>query len=275
MNSRLVYASISYWLIFLILLAGALISKSSSVLSESMHQLFDAVSVSFAFLSSAMAMKPASERLTYGYHRLENISVIVNAIALIGGAILSFYVATERLVGGSRIEIGSALPLSVIALPLLILATLVLNRKSHDIAENSVVFHAIADSVTLVIVIATLAVLHFYKIVLIDSISAYLITAVFIATSFPILKSGLKILLDVAPDNILEIENDLKQISSGVHHVHVWAICSHIKIATIHVSESGEISLTDLEKERKALEEIMAKYGINHTTIQFESNGRA
>ena len=274
MNSRLVYASAAYWFIFAILLAGAIMSGSSSMISESMHQLFDAVSVTFAFVSSVMAVRPAPEQLSYGYHRLENVSVIMNAAALIGGAVFSFYIATARFIAGSPVEPGSGLFTSVIALPVLMLTTLFLDRHTHDIAERSVVIHAIADTATLAVVIVTLTILHFYDIVMIDTISAYLITVVFIVTSIPIMKEGMRILLDIAPENIGEIEDALKAESSGVHHVHIWTMCSHMKIATIHVLESGGKSLSELEVERAALEKVMASYGINHTTIQFESDGK-
>jgi len=52
--------------------------------------------------------------------------------------------------------------------------------------------------------------------------------------------------------------------------LHAWKVCSHLTIATLHVTENGNKTLNELSIEEKDLNDILSKYGINHSTIQFE-----
>src|SRR5487761_494590 len=85
--------------------------------------------------------------------------------------------------------------------------------------------------------------------------------------------AGLSIMLEKSPvKNMTALESDLEKVNgvSEVHDLHIWRICSHITIATLHAC------LNDQGKNQRAqtmneLEVKLAKlYGVKHATIQLE-----
>ena len=264
-----------YWILFVILFSGAVFSKSSVMFSESFHQLFDSVSLTFGYYVSLMMTEKPNEKFSYGYHRLEGISSIVNFFIIIAGIIISIFVTIYSLYYLIPVNGFYGFIISVISLPFLTVSLYLLNKlKNNGINEKANFKHNISDTFTLFIVVTTTLIIilikNNYISIIIDTVSSFVIIAVFIITAYSILGDNISYLLDKSPDNISEMENDLKLKYPGAHHLHVWKVCSHLTVATLHVTENGDKTLNELTVEEKSLNDVLNKYGINHSTIQFE-----
>jgi cobalt-zinc-cadmium efflux system protein len=55
----------------------------------------------------------------------------------------------------------------------------------------------------------------------------------------------------------------------GVHHVHIWSLCSDINVLDAHVY-SCETDLHKREEMKQEIKERLKKYRILHSTLEFE-----
>src|SRR5690242_20153111 len=63
--------------------AAGLISGSLALLADAAHMLTDAAALGLAYAGARFATRPADERRSYGYHRLEVLAAFVNGLALL------------------------------------------------------------------------------------------------------------------------------------------------------------------------------------------------
>jgi cation diffusion facilitator family transporter len=77
---------------------GALISGSSSMLSEAAHSLADTVTEVLLFISLRRSGKPADERHPFGYGREAYLWALLAAVAtFVAGAVVSIYEGTQKI----------------------------------------------------------------------------------------------------------------------------------------------------------------------------------
>ena len=62
--------------------AGGILSGSLALLADAGHMLTDAASIGLALLAMHFADRPPSARRTFGYHRLEILAALLNALTL-------------------------------------------------------------------------------------------------------------------------------------------------------------------------------------------------
>lgn len=91
-------------LIFLIIeVVGGLLSGSLAVLSDAAHMFSDLSGFFISIMSIWICTRPASKKLSYGYHRAEVIGAL-GSIALIWGlTIVLLFEATSRIINKSMV----------------------------------------------------------------------------------------------------------------------------------------------------------------------------
>lgn len=86
-------------LIFLIAeVAGGVISGSLAILSDAAHMFSDLSGFFISIFSVWIGTRPASKKLSYGYHRAEVIGALASIVLIWGLTILLFYEATHRVI---------------------------------------------------------------------------------------------------------------------------------------------------------------------------------
>lgn len=108
-----------------------------------------------------------------------------------------------------------------------------------------------------------------------DPICTLIFSVVILVLSLTVIRDGWEVLLDMAPRDVdLEkIREHLRRIRGviGVHDLHCWYVAYGEKALSCHVHVnkrySGSICTEGVLKQAKV---VLAKYGIEHTTIQVE-----
>ena len=91
-----------YWSLVLISchiaveITGGILSGSLGLLAHATHMVVDALAISLALFAMWIAERPATITRTFGYHRVEVLVVLVNAVALLALASWIFYEAYQR-----------------------------------------------------------------------------------------------------------------------------------------------------------------------------------
>ena len=92
---------------------GAWLSGSLSLLADAGHMLSDLAGLLIALVATIVAARPATDRQTFGYRRMEVFGALVNGLILVVVAVYVTIGAIGRLVGGEP-EVHS-IPMLIVA----------------------------------------------------------------------------------------------------------------------------------------------------------------
>jgi cobalt-zinc-cadmium efflux system protein len=255
---------------------GGLLANSLALLSDAGHMLTDILALGLSIVAMRFAQRPPTVSKTFGFYRLEILAALFNGMLLFFISFYIFYEAYKRLLHPE--EIKGLVMLVVAAIGLLANGVgIVILKKSARKSLNvrSAFFHIVGDTISSVGVIVGGLVILYTGWNLVDSLIGIFIGMLILAGAYRVVRESIDIFLEATPKdiNMAKMLDDLRKIEGvkEIHHLHLWTITSGIYAMSAHVL------IEDLLVSRCAqiLEEIerllQGKYGMEHTTIQFES----
>jgi cobalt-zinc-cadmium efflux system protein len=203
------------------------------------------------------------------------LSAFVNALTLVVLSVWILYEGVERLRAPERVDETIMMAVAVLGLAMNGGIMLALKAASKDdINIRSAFVHMLGDAVGSFAIIAGAVAIRFTGWLRLDPALSILIALLIVWTAWDIIRESLNILLEGLPRGI-ELADVAQAMGSvadvlGVHDLHIWSLGSkahalscHILIRDVPPSESDCI----LRKLNHLLEH---RYGIAHTTVQFE-----
>ena len=249
-------------------------SGSLALVSDAGHNFTDALALVLAALGVYMQSKPADSVKTFGYHRAGVLTAFFNALTLVCISGFIFYEAWQRFVHPQPIEAWTMFWVAVAGLALNggIMWSLH-SEKDHDLNIRAAFVHMLGDAVSSVGIIAGSIAIHYTGFAVIDPILSVLIGILIVWTAWDIIQESLNVLLEGLPRGmeLNEVTGAMRQIDGviDVHDLHIWSLGSSAQALSCHVliedmppSESTAIL--------QRINEVLCKYEINHTTVQFE-----
>jgi cobalt-zinc-cadmium efflux system protein len=258
----------------LVTFVAGLRAHSLALISEAGHNVSDALALLLSFVAVYFQGRPASHAKTFGYQRAGVLAAFLNALTLIVIAAGIAIEAVHRL--GSPVAVQPRLMMIVAAAGVVMNGVIAafLFSGSRDVNIRSTFIHMLGDTLSTAAVIVGGAAILFTNLNWIDPVLSLLIAALILWSSISIVRETLNILLEGTPRglSVPEIRNSLATINGvlDVHDLHVWslgsqtrALATHVTIDDIPPSESNRI-LGEIR------EHLLSRYGIYHTTVQFE-----
>ena len=98
------FSAVAIASVVLIEVVLGLIVDSLAILSDGLHALLDVISTVMLFVATRASLKPPDEEHMYGHEKFEAIGGLIAGIILVGVAILIFYEAAVRLIGGVHVN---------------------------------------------------------------------------------------------------------------------------------------------------------------------------
>ena len=261
-------------IIFLVEVAGGLMSGSLALLGDAAHMLQDVVALLLSLGAIIIAGKLPTPSRTFGYHRVEIGVAVVNGFLLIGVSGMIAYEALARFSHPRAIDSTVMLIVAIVGLAANVAAMYVLHG-SHDLNVKSAFLHVLGDTLSSVAVIAAALWIGFTGQTLVDPLLSIAIALLILVSSFSLLRDAFRILLQFAPRNV-DMEDVIREIESvegveGVHNVHLWSLCSNINVLDAHVY-SCETDVRRLEGIKTEIKHRLEKFRIGHSTLEFECN---
>ncbi|BCU67932.1 hypothetical protein HS7_13690 [Sulfolobales archaeon HS-7] len=254
-----------YWIAFVITLISFFFSSSPTLLAEAVHSMTDAVVITITFYALTL-VNNRDPFYTYGMHRLETLSSVVNIGTVILGSMASLALSVSFLL--NHIPDNPEVLTAISSADLLLSIYAV--RNSGEVGGVKV--HSILDSTTYTMGIGAGLLVLLTHDVIIDPLMSFAVIGVVILQSISQLRDSFSTLMERSPVDVNDVTSELLLIFPNVHDVHVWNICSHMRIATCHIIEDPNLTLGELDTLRKRAEAVLReKFGIGHVTIQFES----
>jgi cobalt-zinc-cadmium efflux system protein len=257
---------------------GGLLSGSLALISDALHNFSDAASIVITYVSMRMARRPKDDRYTFGWKRAEVLAAMINAITLVVISVFLFREAWQRFTDPQPVAGPLMLAVAVIGLIGNVVSMLLLRAgSSHSLNIRSAYMHLLSDAVSSVAVILGGIAIWRWGVYWIDPLLTVLIAVYVLRGGYKIVMESLQILMMATPAHldVATIVSALEQIHEihEIHHVHIWALNdarlhfeAHVKVADMKVSESDQLRF-------RAERLLMEQFGINHVTLQIESNG--
>jgi cobalt-zinc-cadmium efflux system protein len=250
-----------------------LLSHSLSLLADAGHNLGDVMGLLMAWAASNLARRSPTERFTYGLRRTSVLAALFNAILLLVSVGAIAWEAIRRI---SHPEPVLGLTMIWVALMGVIVngltAWMFVGGRKNDLNIRGAFLHMAADAaVSAGVVLAGLVILRTGW-WLLDPISSLLIVMVILIGTWGLLRDSVNLALDAVPRGIdpAAVQKFLEQLPgvAAIHHLHVWGLSTTETACTAHVVKR-EPQLDD-ELLKRIAHELHERFGIEHTTIQFE-----
>jgi cobalt-zinc-cadmium efflux system protein len=268
--------SFAFWIntgFAIIELIGGLYTNSVAILSDSLHDLGDSISLGMAYYFHKVSAKKSDQHFSYGYKRFSLVGALINAIILIIGCVFILLEAIERISKPEHADAKGMLVLALLGVAFNFMALLRL-KKGDSINEKVISLHFIEDILGWVAVLIGSIVMLFIDLPILDPILSISIMAFILFNVYKNLRHLFRIILQGIPLNI-DIENIKKQILTfpevlEVHDVHAWSMDGEYNVMSLHLVLKDLTPQITVEKIKKDLRHSLEHLNVQHVTIETE-----
>ncbi len=255
---------------------GGWLTHSLALLSDAGHMLTDVSALALALLALWFAGRPADPRRTYGYVRLEILSALVNGVLLLGITLLIVFEAISRLRDAQPPLVHLRLMAVVAGIGLCAnLGALSFLHRSHTLNARAAFLHVVGDTLSSVGVLIAAGVMALTGWRWVDPGLSLLISVVIVVGSWRLLRDAVDVLLEAVPAHVdLKAVRLLLERAQGVvavHDLHVWTLSSGLYALSAHLVVLDPMVCNNDQILSAVKHELLGRYGIDHTTIQIES----
>lgn len=251
-------------------LLGGLFTGSIAILTDSIHDFGDAISIGVSYFLEKKSKKKPNNKYTYGYLRYSVFGSIITTTILFVGSVLVIFESIKRILNPVEINYNGMLILAIIGVIVNIIATYT-TKEGESLNQKAVNLHMLEDVLGWVVVLIGSIIMKFTSIAIIDPILSIFVAIFILFHAAKYMKQILDLFLEKTPDNINidEIKQHLMSINGvqGVHHIHVRSLDGFKNFATLHIIVKEYDS-----KIKNLVKEELKEHNIGHSTIEMELN---
>lgn len=255
---------------------GGLLANSLALLADAGHMLSDAAALALALFAIWFARRPATSRHTYGYFRAEILAALVNAGLLIAISIFIFVEAFGRFRSPQVVEGDVMMGVSAGGLVVNLASLWLLHGgRADSLNMRGAWLHVVSDTLGSVQAIAAGALILVFGWWWADPLASVLIGVLIVYSSWSLMRESVAVLMEGAPPNldVDDVRSRLMQVPGvqEVRDLHVWTISSGLVALSAHVVAERP----SFDVLRNLRHELEHRFGIHHTTIQFDPPGES
>jgi len=252
---------------------GGLLTNSTAIMADAVHDLGDSLSIGSAWLLARWGRKSANNEFTYGFRRLSLFGAFLNSVVLIAGSLWVLHAAIPRL-------IDPVMPVTEGMLALAILGVTVNGFAAYRLSQGNTLnekvlnWHLLEDVLGWVAVLIVAVVLQFADWPILDPLLSVAFTLFILFNVVRNLWATGRLFLQAVPDQALhdQIRVTLLGVNgvSDVHHQHLWSLDGEHHVLTAHVVCDGDFEACDYGAIKASVAEALKPYELAHTTIEIE-----
>ena len=248
---------------------GGIFTNSVAILSDSIHDLGDALSIGISYFLEKKSKKHPDNKYTYGYVRYSVLGGVITTVILLVGSILVIISSIKRLFNPVDVNYSGMILFAIIGVILNFIAAYV-TREGDSLNQKAVNLHMLEDVLGWIVVLIGAIIMNYTDIKVLDSIMSIGVALFILINSIKNLKTVLDLFLEKTPNNIdiEKIKKELLKIDKvdDIHHIHIWSIDGHNNYATMHiVTKSKDIKLIKHE-----IREKLESNNICHSILEIE-----
>lgn len=255
-------------------LIGGILTNSISIISDSIHDFGDAISIGISYLCEKKAKQRPNNKYTFGYLRFSLIGALVTSFVLLIGSILVLYNAIPRLFNPVIVNYKWMAILAVFGVIINGYAAYK-TARGNNINEKAINLHVLEDVFGWIAVLIGSLLIKIFNLHIIDPILSIILAVYILLHVFEHLKKIIEIFLEKIPDDvdITELKKGLKQNYKeikDIHHIHIWTIDGINNYITMHIVLDDSITNIQVITLKNNIKEELTKENIKHITIEVE-----
>jgi cobalt-zinc-cadmium efflux system protein len=247
-------------------------SGSLALLSDAGHMLTDTAALALAFIAQRFAARPASNKLSFGYTRVEIIAAFVNALVMLGIIVWIVWQAVGRLIHPTPVQGETVTVVATIGLCVNLVVAWLLLRDQTSMNARAAFIHVLGDLLGSVAAIAAGLVIWYTGWLPIDPILSMIVAVLLLNSTWGLLKESGWHLMDGVPHEIEyeHVGEDLQSIAgiASVHDLHIWNMSPNQPVLIAHVELEPEVRWPILLESARLM--LRDKHKIEHITLQPE-----
>ena len=248
---------------------GGLFTNSVAILSDSLHDLGDALSIGISFFLEKKSKKKADKKYTYGYIRYSVLGGVITTSILLVGSILVIIGAIKRFFDPVEVNYSGMIIFAIVGVVLNLIAAYV-TREGDSLNQKSVNLHMLEDVLGWVVVLIGAIIMNFTDISIIDPILSIGVAFFILINALKNLKTILDLFLEKIPSDIDidELKEHLLKIKGvdDIHHIHIWSIDGYNNYATMHIVTKAK-NISEIKHE---IREELEEHNICHAVLETE-----
>lgn len=252
---------------------GGLLTNSTAIMADAVHDLGDTLSIGLAWLLSKISSKHPDDIFTYGYYRYTLLGALINGVVLIAGSIWVLSEAIPKLLAPEMPHAQGMFWLALLGISVNGFAAWKIS-KGQTQNERILNWHLLEDVLGWVSVFIVSIMLMFFDWPILDPILSIAFTLFILLNVAKNTRQTIKIFMQSVPDKeILEaIRNKLNSLEhvSAIHYLHLWSLDGERHVLTAHLEIDQMISATEQKHIKQKISHLLSDYSLAHTTIEFE-----
>jgi len=256
-------------------IVGGIFAGSLALIADAIHNFSDMASLVIAFGARKIARRPADDRMTFGYQRIEIVAALINYTTLIVIGLYLVYEGAMRMIDPPEVLGWWVVILGSVALVVdTLTAMLTYSMQKGSVNIRALFLHNLSDALSSVAVIVGGALILLYDIRWIDPAITIGIAVYILYLAFTEIGGTIRLLMLASPPGI---ENDALIAAvlaiegvEDMHQVHFWqidesqvSVDAHIVLVRDHWDR-----LEDIKRDIKGM--LTEDFGIQHSTLEFE-----
>jgi cobalt-zinc-cadmium efflux system protein len=259
----------------LIEIVGGFWTNSVAILSDALHDFGDSLTLALAWVLQQLSERGRDRTFSYGYKRFSVLGAFFTSVVLAVGSVIIIYAAIQRLQDPQDAYGPGMLALAVLGI-VVNGAVLLRLRGTSSINAKAIMLHHLEDVLGWVAVLLGSIGIWLFGWHFLDPLLSLGIAGYILFNVYKNLRLTLNIFLQAIPSGI-SIDKVMKKLNEhplveDVHDMHIWSLDGEYNILSTHVVvKNAKSSLEELLPLKKDLEAILLKFGIEHSTIAFET----
>ncbi len=250
-------------------LIGGSITGSVAIVSDSIHDLGDAMSIGISFFLERKSKKKPDNIYTYGYGRYSVAGSVITTVFLLAGSVTVCINAVRRIISPTEIDYNGMIVLALVGAAVNFLGAF-FTREGDSLNQKAVNLHMLEDVLGWIVVLVGAVVMRFTDLRIIDPLMSIGVAVFILVNAVRNLNESLKVFLERVPEgaDIEQIKGELLEIEGvrDVHHVHLWTVNGFDKYITMHLVAKGSPA-----QVKTQVRERLETMGIGHSTLEIES----
>ncbi|MBN2504604.1 MAG: cation transporter [Bacilli bacterium] len=252
---------------------GGLITNSIALISDSIHDLGDSLTIGLSIYFERKAKKKPDEKFTYGYRRYSLLGGLITACSLIVGATIIIIESVKRLLDPQLVDTEVLLYFAGVGIIVNGIAAIVAS-KGKSVNEKVISLHLFEDVIGWFVLLVGAIIMHLTGILVLDAILSILFTLFILWHVYKHLAKIIAVFLERAPEepSINAVRETLMRtgLVKDIHHMHYWTLEGEKQLFTAHVVISDSLDKAEWVTIQKALHQELVKIGVEHATFEFE-----
>lgn len=252
---------------------GGLLTNSTAIMADAVHDLGDSLSIGSAWLLARWGKKSANSEFTYGFRRLTLFGALINSVVLIAGSLWVLHEAIPRLADPVMPVTEGMFALAILGVTVNGIAAYRLS-KGNTLNERVLNWHLLEDVLGWLAVLIVSVVLQFADWPILDPLLSVGFTLFILFNVLRNFWTTGRLFLQAVPDRALhdQIRNTLLDLDgiSDIHYLHLWSLDGEHHVLTAHIVFDGDFDANKYVTIKSEVAKALEQYGLVHTTIEIE-----